>query len=155
MVLFFKDGGMFVTACKCFLKETRNISLQMTATKLPIKHWGCLQKWRLCASFVYKAASQSSKTSVWTKWKEKRKKSFFTPSLPETYRNISFNQNYARYKVTMWQGEPGHTCASTYNLKVFNNSCVGQKQSSERNCPMGTLCVCSLISYRISLGVFS
>lgn len=66
---------LFVTAHKGLRKEEKKcISLQVTGTKLLIKHWGCLQRWRLGAIFVYKAASQTSKTSAWTKWKEKRGK---------------------------------------------------------------------------------
>lgn len=50
-----------------------SISLQVTVTKFLIKHWGSSSG---CVVFVYKAASQSSrssKTSVWTKWKERER----------------------------------------------------------------------------------
>lgn len=119
LVLCFKGsathGGtkLFVTGCKG-LKKMRFFT--SGCYKGAHKARGCLQQWRLRAIFVYKVAPQSSKTLVWTKWKEKRerKKKFCALPHPENYNGarqvvrLLFNRNDTGYKVTAWEGETAH-----------------------------------------------
>lgn len=92
---------------------------------------GCLQRWLLCAISVYKVTPQCSKTSVWTKWKEKRGKKKFVLCLflrriaGRVRMNIFSHRNDTKHKATAREGEaaPAHrpACASQFikHLLIF------------------------------------
>lgn len=121
LFLFFKgrEHGTDVVCCRMQVLK-KHISLQVTDTKLLIKHRGCLWRWRPRAIFVCKAPSRSSKASVWTKWKERRKKKkLLAASLPETYSggcqvaHLSFDWDHTRYKVIGRDWTHTHTDTNT------------------------------------------